>query len=78
MRGVRLLLTGLLFAGLFISCGSSTQLEGVAIHEIQLDGEHAEELKGGSGKGSPCGGSNAKPIRPTRPHRHGDVGMGRR
>jgi hypothetical protein len=46
MRGIRLLLTGLLFAGLSISCGSSTQLEGVAIHEIQLDGEHAEELKG--------------------------------
>ncbi len=39
-----LLFLVLLFAGMCLSCGSSTQLEGVAIGEIQLEGEYAEEV----------------------------------
>ncbi len=45
MKRVLLLLVLLLFAGPSINCGSSSQLDGVAIHEIQIDGEHAEDLK---------------------------------
>ena len=44
MRRVLLFLVVLLFAGMCMSCGSSTQLEGVAIGEIQLEGEYAEEV----------------------------------
>ena len=44
MKPVLLLLVVLLFAGLCMSCGSSTELEGVAIGEIKLEGEYAEEV----------------------------------
>ena len=44
MRRLRLFLVVLLFAEMCMSCGSSTQIEGLAIGEIQLEGEYAEEL----------------------------------
>lgn len=44
MKRVLLFLVVLLFTGMCMSCGSSTQLEGVAIGEIQLEGEYAEEV----------------------------------
>ena len=44
MKRIDLFLLFLLIAGICISCGSSTQLEGVVIGEIQLEGEHAEEV----------------------------------
>ena len=44
MKRVLLFLVVLLFAGMCVSCGSSTQLEGVAIGEIKLEGEYAEEV----------------------------------
>lgn len=37
-------LSVILVAGLFLQCGSSTDLSGLAVNEIQLEGEHAEEL----------------------------------
>lgn len=44
MKRVLLFLVVLLIAGMGMSCGSSTRLEGVAIGEIQLEGEYAEEI----------------------------------
>ena len=44
MTRLFLFLVVLVFAGMCLSCGSSTQLEGVAIGEIQLEGEYAEEV----------------------------------
>lgn len=44
MKRVVLFLVALLFVGIYLGCGSSTELEGVSIGEIQLDGEHAEEV----------------------------------
>ena len=44
MKRVLSFLTVLLFAGLSIKCGSSTELAGLAINKIQLEGEHAEDL----------------------------------
>ena len=44
MKRVLLFLTVLLFTGLSINCGSSTELAGVAINKIHLEGEYAEDL----------------------------------
>ena len=44
MKRVLSLLMVLLLAGLSIQCGSSSELAGVAINKIHLEGEHAEDL----------------------------------
>ena len=44
MKRVPSFLTILLLTGLSIHCGSSTELEGVTINKIQLEGKHAEDL----------------------------------
>ena len=38
-------LSVLLLATLAINCGSSSQLEGVTLGDIQIEGDHAEEVK---------------------------------
>ena len=45
MSRVFLSLSVLLLAALTINCGSSSQLEGVTLGDIQIEGEHAEEVK---------------------------------
>ena len=44
MKPVLVFLTLLLAAGLSIQCGSSSDLTGVAINKIRLEGDHAEDL----------------------------------
>lgn len=44
MKAVLSVLAVLLFAGLSIRCGSSTELEGITLNKIRLEGEHAEDL----------------------------------
>ena len=45
MSRVFLSLGVLLFTGLAINCGSSPPLEGVALGDIQIEGDHAEDVK---------------------------------
>jgi len=45
MSRVILSLSVLLLATLTISCGSSSQLEGLTLGDIQIEGEHAEDVK---------------------------------
>lgn len=45
MSRVFLSLCVLLLAALTINCGSSPQLEGVTLGDIQIEGDHAEDVK---------------------------------
>ena len=45
MSRVFLSLSVLLLAALTINCGSSSQLKGMTLGDIQIEGEHAEDVK---------------------------------
>ncbi len=45
MSRVFLFLNVLLLAALTVNCGSSSQLEGVTLGDIQIEGEHAGDVK---------------------------------